>query len=295
MTDAAKVTLYHSPRTRSQGVRILLEELGAPYELHVLNFKLEEQHKPDYLAINPLGKVPAIEHAGAVVTEQVAIYIYLADAFPAAGLAPAIGDPLRGPYLRWLALYGSAFEPALIDRARKVEPGTRGMSPYGEYDAVIALVRSQLAKGPYLFGERLTAADILWGTALRWTTSFGLVPPTEEISAYIERIAWRPSVKKVGKRTTNSRRRRKSRRKAEGREGASLFRESLTAFRDKSVLQHIELARFHLRRFHPSGKRATVNRVFTLNFLASFIVAMRDASLKTGAPLEPRQRAQQEP
>ena len=147
MTDAAKVTLYHSPRTRSQGVRILLEELGAPYELHVLNFKLEEQHKPDYLAINPLGKVPAIEHAGAVVTEQVAIYIYLADAFPAAGLAPAIGDPLRGPYLRWIALYGSAFEPALIDRARKVEPGTRGMSPYGEYDAVIALVRSQLAEG----------------------------------------------------------------------------------------------------------------------------------------------------
>ena len=111
MTDAAKVTLYHSPRTRSQGVQILLEELGAPYELHVLNFKLEEQHKPDYLAINPLGKVPAIEHAGAVVTEQVAIYIYLADAFPAAGLAPAIGDPLRGPYLRWIALYGSAFEP----------------------------------------------------------------------------------------------------------------------------------------------------------------------------------------
>ncbi len=123
MTDAAKVTLYHSPRTRSQGVRILLEELGAPYELHVLNFKLEEQHKPDYLAINPLGKVPAIEHAGAVVTEQVAIYIYLADAFPAAGLAPAIGDPLRGPYLRWtralrLGLRAGADRPRAKSRAR---------------------------------------------------------------------------------------------------------------------------------------------------------------------------------
>lgn len=199
MTGSDKVTLYHSPRTRSQGVQALLEELGAPYELHVLNMKLDEQRKPAYLAINPLGKVPAIEHRGAVVTEQVAIYIYLADAFPGAGLAPAINDPLRGPYLRWLVFYGSAFEPALIDRARKVDPGMRAMSSYGDYDAVIALVRSQLAKGPYLFGEQMTAADILWGTALGWTTSFGLVPRTEEISAYIDRIAARPAVVKVSK------------------------------------------------------------------------------------------------
>lgn len=199
MNDAAKLTLYHSPRTRSSGVRILLEELGAPYELHVLNMKADEHHRPEYLAINPLGKVPAIRHGEAIVTEQVAIYIYLADAFPQAGLTPAIGDPLRGPYLRWMALYGSAFEPALVDRARNYEPGMRAMSPYGDYDAVIALVRTQLAQGPYLFGERLTAADLLWGTALRWTTSFGLVPAAEEFSAYIDRIAARPSVKKVGR------------------------------------------------------------------------------------------------
>lgn len=199
MTDAETVTLYHAPRTRSSGVRILLEELGAPYELHVLNFKLEEQHRPEYLAVNPLGKVPAIRHRGETVTEQVAIYIYLADAFPAAGLAPAIGDPLRGPYLRWLALYGSTFEPAVIDRSQQRVPESRGMSPYGDYDAVIALVRSQLAKGPYLFGARFTAADLLWGTALRWTTSFGLVSPTAEISAYIERVASRPAVRKIGR------------------------------------------------------------------------------------------------
>jgi glutathione S-transferase len=199
MTDSAKLTLYHAPRTRSSGVQILLEELGAPYELHVLNMKLGEQHKPDYLAINPLGKVPAIKHGDAIVTEQVAIYIYLADAFPEAGLTPPIGDPLRGPYLRWLAFYGSAFEPALIDRARKVDPGTRAMSAYGDYDAVIAMVQAQLAAGPHLFGERLTAADFLWGTALRWTTSFGLVPLTPAITTYIERIAERPSVRKVGR------------------------------------------------------------------------------------------------
>ena len=199
MTDASKVTLHHAPHTRSQGVQILLEELGAPYDLHVLNLKLEDQRKPAYLAINPLGKVPAIEHAGAVVTEQVAIYIYLADAFPASGLAPAIGEPLRGPYLRWLAFYGSAFEPAVVDRARKVEPGMRGMSLYGEFDTALAVVRDQIAKGPYLFGERFTAADVLWGTALWWQTNFGIVPLSDDIAAYIERVTTRPAAKKVGR------------------------------------------------------------------------------------------------
>ena len=197
MTDAEKLVFFHSPRTRSSGTLMLLEELGAPYELHVLNFKTGEQRQPAYLAVNPLGKVPAILHNGALVTEQGAIFIYLADAFPQAKLAPPIGDPLRGPYLRWLAFYGSAFEPALIDRYMKREPAPQGMSPYGDFESVLAAINAQLTPGPYLFGERLTAADILWGTALRWTTGFGLVPATPEISAYIERIVSRPSAARV--------------------------------------------------------------------------------------------------
>jgi glutathione S-transferase len=192
-----KLTLFHSPNTRSSGTLILLEELGAPFELHVLNMKAGEQRQPDYLAINPLGKVPAIKHGDAVVTEQVAIYLYLADAFPAAGLAPAIGDPLRGPYLRWLAFYGSAFEPAVLDRYMKRDPLPHSNSAYGSFEEVMSLINAQLSEGPYLFGERLTAADILWGTALKWTTGFGLVPVTPEIAAYIERIGSRPSVAKV--------------------------------------------------------------------------------------------------
>ena len=193
------VTLYHAPRTRSSGVRILLDELSAPHELKILNLKLKEQFSPEYLALNPLGKVPTIVHKGAVVTEQTAIYPYLADAFPQKGLAPPIGDALRGPYLRWIAIYGSAFEPAMIDHAQKRVSEPRAMSPYGSYDEIVGLVRAQLAAGPYLFGERFTAADLLWGTALRWMVVFGLLELTPEIAAYVDRIGSRESAHRVGK------------------------------------------------------------------------------------------------
>src|SRR6201994_3989730 len=99
MSDSRKLVFFHSPNTRSAGARILLEELGAPYEMHVLNMKAGEQRQADYLKVNPMGKVPAILHGDALVTEQVAVFIYLADLFPEAGLAPGLGDPLRGPYL----------------------------------------------------------------------------------------------------------------------------------------------------------------------------------------------------
>lgn len=187
---------YHSPNTRSSSVLILLEELDAPYTLHDLNFKIGAQREPDYLAVNPLGKVPAIVHNGALVTELGAIFIYLADAFPQKKLAPEIGDPLRGPYLRWLVFYGSAFEPAVMDRYTKHEP-PKSISPYGDFDGVMTLINKQLAAGPYMLGARFTAADVLWGTSLRWTTSFELVPMTPEIAAYLERIGSRPSVARV--------------------------------------------------------------------------------------------------
>src|SRR3569833_2172166 len=107
------LVFYHSPNTRSGGTRILLEELGADHEMVVLNMKAGEQRKPEYMAVNPLGKVPAIVHDGVLITEQGAIFIYLADLFAEAGLAPPIGDPQRGPYLRFLVYYGSSFEPAV--------------------------------------------------------------------------------------------------------------------------------------------------------------------------------------
>jgi glutathione S-transferase len=191
------IVFFHSPNTRSTGTRILLEELGAPHELRVVNMKAGEQRKPAFLAVNPMGKVPAILHRGELVTEQPAIYLYLADLFPRAGLAPATDDRLRGPYLRWMVYYGSSFEPAVVDRALKREPGTPAMSPYGDYDTMLKTITDQLAKGPYLLGDRITAADILWGTALTWTTMFKLVPELPVIKDYTARINARPAVQKV--------------------------------------------------------------------------------------------------
>ena len=189
-----ELTLHHSPNTRSTGALILLEELGAPFHLHLINMKAGEQRQAAYLAINPMGKVPAITHGDALVTEQVAVFLYLADLFPQAGLAPPIGDPLRGPYLRWTAFYRSCFEPALIDKSQKREPATPSMSPYSDYDTMLKTLTDQLGKGSYLLGERFSAADVLWGTALSWTVMFGLVPELPVIKAYMARVNTRPAV-----------------------------------------------------------------------------------------------------
>lgn len=188
-----ELTLFHSPNTRSTGALTLLEELGVPYRLHPLNMKAGEQREPAYLAINPMGKVPAIRYGDALVTEQAAVFIFLADLFPQARLAPALTDPLRGPYLRWMAFYGSCFEPALVDRSQQRET-PRAMCPYGDYDTTISTLLGQLEKGPYLLGDTFTAADVLWGTALTWTTMFKLVEATPVVQAYIDRINARPAV-----------------------------------------------------------------------------------------------------
>jgi len=197
---AARVTLFHSPNSRSTGALSLLEELGVPYDLHVLNMKAGEQRQPAYLAINPMGKVPAIVHNGALITEQPAVYLYLADLYPDAGLAPPIGDPLRGPYLRWLVFYGSSFEPALVDRSMKRESAPASTSPYGDFDTMYNTLNSQLAKGPYLFGERFTAADVLWGIALAWTMGFKLVPESPALKAYVERVNSRPAIRRASEK-----------------------------------------------------------------------------------------------
>lgn len=197
MTADDTVTLYYNPHSRAVGTRILLEELGAPYEISLLDLQAGDQLKPAFLAVNPMGKVPTIVHRGAVVTEQVAIAIYLADAFPAAGLAPSLDDPLRGPYLRWLVFQGSCFEPALMDRYMKREGPPRATSPYADADTAIRTILDHIGDGPYILGERFSAADILWGTSLDWITRFGMIEKSPSLAAYLDRVTSRPSFARV--------------------------------------------------------------------------------------------------
>jgi len=202
MTEDRKLTFYHSPNSRSGGTLLLLEELGVPYDLQLVDISSGQQRQPAYLAINPMGKVPALKHGDALVTEQVAIYLYLADLFPEAKLAPPLGDPLRGPYLRWLVFYAACFEPALADRATSHTPAAM-MSPYGDFDTMLSTLRGQLAKGPYLLGERVSAADVLWGMALGWATGFKLVPETPDIADYVARMSARPAAIRAREKDAN--------------------------------------------------------------------------------------------
>ncbi|MEO8117696.1 MAG: glutathione S-transferase family protein [Rhodoferax sp.] len=197
MINHETITLFHAPQSRSSGTLMLLEELGAPFELRLLNIKAGEQRQSAYLAVNPLGKVPAIKHRGELVTEQVAIFIYLADLFPKIGLAPAIGDPLRGPYLRWMVYYAACYEPALVDRAMKREPAPLAMSTYGDFDTMLGTIVERLTSSPYLLGDTFSAADLLWGMALQWGTMFKIVPETPVIADYVKRVTARPSFAKV--------------------------------------------------------------------------------------------------
>jgi glutathione S-transferase len=197
MTGAtAKLTLYHAVPSRAATARWMLEELGEPYALKLLDLKAGDQRKPEYLALNPMGKVPTLVDGDTVVTEVAAICCYLADAYPNAGLAPAIGDKRRGPYLKWLFYGPSCVEPAMTDKAMKREPVPRSTAGWGDYDTVVEVLRAAVAKGPWLLGDQFTAADVVIGSSIRFGTTFGMLPEIPEFVAYRERILARPALQR---------------------------------------------------------------------------------------------------
>ena len=194
----ADLTLYHASPSRSSIILWMLEELGQPYEVKLLKLSEGDNLKPDYLAINPMGKVPALDHKGTVITESAAICTYLADEFPQAKLNVPVGTPRRGVYLKWLFFGPGCFEPAVIDRAApRKEEARRGMLGYGTFDTTMDTVAKAVAKGPWLMGEQFTAADVIIGANIRWGTIFKLIPERPEFTAYAARIAARPAAQRA--------------------------------------------------------------------------------------------------
>ena len=195
MAAAPDLILYHIAPSRSSIVHWMLEEVGQPYELRVLNHKKGENREGAYLAVNPMGKVPALVHGGVVITEAAAICCYLADAFPDAGLSVPLGDRRRGPYLKWLFFSPGCLEPAVIDRMFKREPAPPASAlGYGDFDTVLDVLAGAIEPGPFLLGEQFTAADVVIGAGLRWGMATGAVPERAEIVAYAARLAERPAL-----------------------------------------------------------------------------------------------------
>jgi glutathione S-transferase len=194
-----KLTLFHAAPSRSSIVHWMLEELGEPYDIHLVSFKNGENLRPDYLAINPMGKVPALRHGDVVITEAAAICTFLADEFPQARLNVPVGDPRRGIYLKWLFFGPSCVEPAVMDRAfPRREGAPRAALGYGEFETVMdVLAKAAAAANPYLMGAQFTAADVVIGSGLRWGTMFKLIPERPEFSAYLARLAQRSALQRA--------------------------------------------------------------------------------------------------
>lgn len=194
-----EITFYHNPRSRAQMVHWMLEEVGATCRTVILDLEKGEHKTPDFLAINPMGKVPTIVHRGVVVTETGAIIAHLADHFPAAGLAPPVGDPQRGAYYRWLFFGAGCIEPALIDRMFQRPPVERKSAVgYGSYEDTLNALRVTLADRAFLLGDRFSAADLYIGAQLGWAMMFGApdLKGDPVLEPYIQRATDRPAYRR---------------------------------------------------------------------------------------------------
>jgi glutathione S-transferase len=192
------LTLYHASPSRSSVALWMLEETGQPYDIKLIRLSAGDNLKPDYLAINPMGKVPALKHGDTVITELAAICTYLADEFPDRKLNVPIGTPKRGTYLKWLFFGPGCLEPAVIDRAApRKEEARRAMLGYGDFDTTMNVLARAVEKGPWLMGDQFTAADVVIGANIRWGMIFKMVPERKEFIDYAARIAMRPAVQRA--------------------------------------------------------------------------------------------------
>ena len=192
---ASEIAFYTNPMSRGQIARWMLEEVGAPYDMVVLAFD-SDMKSADYLAINPMGKVPAIVHAGKTVTECAAICAYLADAFPAAGLAPPIDQ--RADYYRWLFFAAGPVEAAVTNKSMGfiLPEGRERMAGYGTFEHAIDTLEQAVSGPAWICGDQFTAADVYVGSQIDWGLSFGTIPSRPAFESYAARLRERPAYKR---------------------------------------------------------------------------------------------------
>ncbi|AEI63139.1 glutathione S-transferase family protein [Corallococcus macrosporus] len=188
--------LYFNPRSRAAIARWMLDECGAPYEIVPIDFEKKENKSPEFLKINPAGKLPALVDGDTRLFEGAAICLYLADKFPEAQLAPKLGDKDRGRYLSLMVYSTSQLEPAMSDHMMKLPTSpSRGWT---DFETALNVIEGELGQGPYLFGERFTAADVMIGSMFIWMRIFGSKTGRPALEAYVERLLARPKGMKLG-------------------------------------------------------------------------------------------------
>ncbi len=196
MTES--LTFYTNPMSRGRIVRWMLEEIGEPYETVLLEYGTTMK-APEYLAVNPMGKVPALRHGDTVVTEAAAICAYLADMFPDRGLAPPPGNQRRGPYYRWLFFAAGPVEAVVTGKSLGLlaPPDKKGMAGYGSYDETVTALEQAVSHSPYLCGDQFTAADVYVGSQIGWGMMFGAIEKRPAFSDYVGRLQSRPAARRA--------------------------------------------------------------------------------------------------
>jgi glutathione S-transferase len=174
----------------------MLEEMDEPFEVEMVDIRNPETKTAEFLAASPMGKVPAIEDGPVKIADSSAIALYLADRYPASGLAPAIEDPLRGSYLYWMTFTPGVIEPSMAEKFNQWEVN-RGSSGWGNYDLMMEVLEKGLKNGPWLLGKRFSAADILVGSSIYFMKLFGILPETPVLETYLEQCLARPAYAKA--------------------------------------------------------------------------------------------------
>lgn len=192
------LTYYTNPQSRGRIAHWMLEEVDEPYDTVWLAYATSMK-SPDYLAVNPMGKVPALCDGEVVVTEAAAICAYLADRFPDRGLAPLAGSPARAAYFRWMFFTAGPLEQATTAKALgwAVPEGRSVMVGFGSYERTLDALETALRPGPYVCGEAFTAADVVLGSALGWGMMFGTLDKRPAFEAYVARLQQRPAAQRA--------------------------------------------------------------------------------------------------